>query len=267
LTLDASLTSDGNGVKGATNTLAAFYENGMTANEYQHKLLKFTSGSNDGYYRVIDSNSNDAGTRLIYLAGRTLAAQPVANDTAEVYDWGTTVTSIQITSGQSGVNIYDLKSNGITGAYNSTYTVTRCCTNGTGTNIASSYYSTATATNCMILGVSAVQSYSTNGWIIFNGCKFVNFTAVGVYGAAGSNIYLQGGNILDGVTAGTQRNLEINGTCQGNCWCPDVYNFIKNGNFGVRALGGSTIGSTAYNSYSGNNTNESAEAASYSYID
>lgn len=260
-----NLVASGAGVKGATSTQAAWTGKGLTTNAYKHKLFNFTSGSNNGLYRVVDSNS----TTLVVLCGRTLTAQPALNDTATVYDWGTIVTgSVSVAKSQQSVYIYDLSASGIAFSGPTQGAVYRCCTTGTGTNISGSHgaYLSPVA-DCVFLGASSVSGYHTDGWVLFYGCKFINFTAVGCFGEAGSKVYLQGGNVIDGITAGTKRLYELNGQCIGNCWAPDVGNFLKNGNFGTRALGGSEVVSTAYNNYSGCGTSESAEAVSYSYID
>lgn len=264
LTAGDNLVASGAGVKGATSTQASWTDTGLTTNAYQHKLFNFTSGSNNGLYRVVDSNS----TTVVTLCGRTLTAQPALNDTATVYDWGTIVTSVSVAKTQQSVYIYDLSASSIAFSGPTQGAVYRCCTTGTGTNISGSHgaYLSPVA-DCVFLGASSVSGYHTDGWVLFYGCKFVNFTAVGCFGEAGSKVYLQGGNVIDGITAGTKRLYEFNGQCIGNCWAPDVYNFLKNGNFGTRALGGSEVVNTAYNNYSGCGTSESAEAVSYSYID
>lgn len=59
----------------------------FAANAHDNKLIKFTSGANDGLYRIV---SLTTATHL-YLTGRTLNAHPVNTDTYEICDWGTII--------------------------------------------------------------------------------------------------------------------------------------------------------------------------------
>jgi len=54
------------------------------------KLIAFTSGANNGLYRIIGQTTAGA----MYLNGRTLNAAPINGDTYTIYDWNTTFKGV-----------------------------------------------------------------------------------------------------------------------------------------------------------------------------
>jgi len=103
------------------------------------------------------------------------------------------------------------------------------------------------------------------------GCKVY----IGAQNFRGANctessiFYPSKGTVIDAAstTGTTGIHVDTNGIAQ--CWqaAADGYNRIRNCNIGVAAeIGGKAI-YTANHQYSGNNTDESATAASYGYID
>jgi hypothetical protein len=265
------IVSDGNGDKGATTTQPSFYENGMTSNHYQNQLIKFTSGANNGLYRCIDSNSNDAGTRKIVLCGETLVAQPVANDTATVYDWGTIITSITFGDYQSSIIVNDIYFNSgaatsITMGNECAATYTRVKTNGTGYGVSVQFNSVAMFYYSVLLNTNTGCG-TYNGISYFYGCLFRGFTTYGVYSENMASIYLRYGCVIDGGTAAAQTGCYIAYRTLSVMWNPDVYNKIRNCQYGVRAIIGGVATLTGYNSYSGNTNNENSDGLAGSYID
>lgn len=78
---------------------------GWGVNAYRAKLCHFTSGSNNGLYRVIHNNTNE----ILHLCGRILPADPINNDTFEILDWDTSIQRLDVVSGQKAIKLYDLE--------------------------------------------------------------------------------------------------------------------------------------------------------------
>jgi hypothetical protein len=79
--LSTTMTGGGNAANG-TSTQAAVTKSlaGWTANAYSMMLCQFTSGSNNGVYRVIESNT----TTNLTLVGRKLPATPTNGDSFKI---------------------------------------------------------------------------------------------------------------------------------------------------------------------------------------
>jgi len=276
LNVNANLTADGNGDKGATTTPASFYEDGMTANEYQNKLLKFTSGSNDGLYRVIDSNSNDAGTHKIYLCGRSLTAQPVTNDTATVYDWGTVVESIRIQGGQKNIVVNDIKGTEASGVIFfvvdfSSAACNRCwassATNNGGFRVGNLSTILVYESLCTVTGTTSGRSDGMS-YFYARGSKFSNFASNGIFIIENSLGFIAGGNVIDGIDKAVADYGVYTIAGSVSMYAPNVHNFIRSCDTGILATAGGKVLSTATNAYSDCNTDESpAGAADPAYID
>jgi hypothetical protein len=257
LTPLATLTSTGNGVKGATSSLPTFVQTGLTDHAYNDKLLSFTSGSNNGLYKIIHHND----TTTITLASQTLLAQPVANDTATVCDWGTTLSGT-IINGLTQMNTVLLFCN-----------CTGVVTNHMG-GLLSLMYCKAASYN--------VHDYAKS-WIydtLFSGALPLNVDETGhailVGGkvtASGSdaisvydqgNLYLLGGVVIDTANYG----IKVYSNSVTKFIPSDVYNFISNCTVdGLFAYQSGTITGTATNQYASNGTNEVATSATFGYID
>lgn len=272
LTAGDALTASGNGTQGATSTQASFVDNvPLTPNAYQFKLLKFTSGSNNGLYRPIETNS----TTTISLSGRSLAAQPVTNDTATVYDWGTVISGNMECHGVAGLIVDNMQINGTTGSafWNTdqgnvsfdydkfTFTTGRGIQNSNKSIAQINYCTIQTATSAGNYGIMT-DSNSTSALI---GCLVAGITAqlTAIYTVELSFCYLSGGNIINtgvfGLYASTGGYVD--------CWGPNVYNFIKNcSTYGSDVDAGSHLSSHSYISYSGNGTNEYVNSAAFAYI-
>jgi hypothetical protein len=274
LTVHDNITMDGNGVQGATVNQASIHEHGMVLNHYQNQLLKFTSGANNGLYRIIDSNSNDAGTANIVLCGVALTAQPLTNDTATVYTWGTTINNIVLNSAQVGVVLLDLAfdTSVCLGAIAlSSVNAYRCSFTASGGVVAIYIGGIASVAfgDCFVscsgtFGVQILQ----NSYCALTGTKVLGSVGagIGVIAGVGGVFSNGGGNVIDTHLYGVYIATGI-----ADFWAANVYNFIRNcsgaGAIGVYALTGGIGLNTAFNSYSGNTTNESAIAAQFAYID
>jgi len=103
MTTLATLTATG-GAKGSGATPNAV--NGtFLANQYDGKLIKFTSGTNNGTYRIIGLTT----ITKLYLVGNTLAAAPQTGDTYVVLDWATTMKDGRFLNLKNQLFIYDMK--------------------------------------------------------------------------------------------------------------------------------------------------------------
>jgi hypothetical protein len=280
LTEVASLVATG-GVKGAT-TATPSVTGTFVANVHNNKLLKFTSGSNDGEYGIVGLTT----TTNIYLARETLPAQPANNDTYKIYTWGATITGNFQQALLSGLSVdyYDIAfaaSSG-TAAFNSWGTsypyLVRCSISTTGAEYALSssqgsgeiYYSLISATGNYV-GIEL----ENDGGLEVNSTKIVGSSgAVGIRVFSSSRLEaFRRGSEISGFTIGIW--LLDNSMCQG--WTPDVYNFIHGcSTAGIAAANGGQFRFSEYIVYGkkldnsttdANGTNESATAASYGYID
>jgi len=83
--LDTTMTSGVQGtLQGSTQAEVTKAGAGWTTNAYKYMLCKFTSGTNNGLYRIIEKN--DAAK--ITLVGHILAAAPANGDSFSVFDFG-----------------------------------------------------------------------------------------------------------------------------------------------------------------------------------
>ena len=87
--VDTTLTGGGAGVaSGSTQATVVKTSAGWTVDAYKRKLCYFTSGSNDGLYRVIESNTSNTLT----LVGSCLAATPSSGDAFQILSHGTVIS-------------------------------------------------------------------------------------------------------------------------------------------------------------------------------
>lgn len=96
-----STTATG-GIQGSGPTTYPYVTGTFTANQYNNKIIHFTSGTNSGTYRIIGLTT----TTKLYIEGTTLPAVPLNGDTYEILNWATIITG--------KVNIYQLS--GVTGS-------------------------------------------------------------------------------------------------------------------------------------------------------
>jgi len=75
-----------------------------TANEYQNKWVRMTSGVADDEYFIIDSHT----TTVLTLVGRFYAGTPSVDDTFNIEEPDTQVSNFTLRSGQINVRFYDI---------------------------------------------------------------------------------------------------------------------------------------------------------------
>lgn len=253
LVVHDNLTMSGNGVQGTGATQSSVHVHSMTDHHYNNTLLKFTNSTNNGLYRIIDHND----TTDIIMAGQTLTAQPLATETCTVYTWGTILTSLTSQYLQSLVLINYISAamtfSDVAGTVTACYGATLIVTNAS-----------ISVNNSAFIGTGVISWINQNGYLIAVGTKWLsNAGSLVIRMETNGFFYIQGGNIID-----TGAYCVYNNGCAMLCWVPDVNNFIRNGTTaGLYALTGAEIASTVSNTYSGCGTNESAVAASFSYID
>jgi hypothetical protein len=256
-------------VQGATSTMGSITDAGAFG-AYDNMLLY---SSNNAEYRIIDSDTVNAATICGYWS-----AAPAGNYT--IYDWGTQIKELILKSGQLGIYCYDIKFYGPT---TTTYCLDlnpysevscyRCYFTTSDWHVIRIIQSRAAFYTCYFnetvaggfagyIGYNSVVSAQT-------GCKIY------VSGASGRGFFCTMGakldilaspNVFDGVNKANSNNA-LYSNASGFIYTGAAYNIIRNWNVGILAdQGGQTVG-TANNQYATNNTNESATAASYGYID
>jgi hypothetical protein len=113
-TLSSSYNGTATGGAQGSGTTPPRISGSFTANQYDNKLVKFTSGSNNGLYRIISLTT----TTNLYLNGWALNAAPQNGDTYTIYNWGTVINGFQqICSGQMGVVLDSLSFTASSGVY------------------------------------------------------------------------------------------------------------------------------------------------------
>ena len=271
---DGTLTCTTGSVQGtgATQGTVECSTSPWTTNEVANKLVRFTSGVNDGITRLIDSN--DANT--LTICGTWPSGAPASGDSFVVEDWATIVDSIEFRSPSLRSYVHSIK---CTGA--NEYPI----------QVASNSY--ATCYGCWFTGANPI--YATFGaWLDLDYCYSDVTSLRATYNARGSTITLMRtkfdgiagqqalayvcnvsymlvteGSVLDGAD-GTNYGIYARGTSLVVCYSADAdgLNRIRNCDVaGVRAELGGQVTNTSDNVYSGNTTDESADAASFGYID
>ncbi len=290
-TVDTGSVAGSGSTQGTVVCAAATF----TANEIQNKLIRFTDATTTvalrGVIRLVDSNTTTTATIVGYWP-----AAPVNGDTFDVLDWGANAVVIAPASG-TAVTV----KNGATTVYldslymnpadnNSAFHVSdwslaifeRCRTANGGTvflgcNVTFGNY--ADGDPCLLeydLGniygdrILYVQRSQANVfWCKILGTGTLDFGYVyGVHSDNGSFVYIDLGTVIEGqVTGGSPSNgvyLSQNSTCiigDGATSDPRIRTWDR----GVRAET-SSAGQTYNVSYTGNTTNESADAGSFGYI-
>lgn len=283
ITLEGTLTliAGGNtatgGVQGAAAVLPSVTDVGLVPNAWDKMLIKFTSGANNGLWRVIDSNN--AGN--IFLAGDALNAAPGAGDTYDIYDWGTTITGyVGISDGNKAwYLINDIKITGFSAqnyglvAVESTVKCTRVNVEQNQNGFVAATHTYMELHQCLHVSNAAGFRYA----VLAVGLSMVAPIKGSIFSGNGGNsagcvackndyIGIEGGTIIDGFGTDVQAQGDSyirfhldTSTCRTHVINATVW--------GVRAGQGSTVTGTANTVYAGNALDESADAASFSYVD
>ena len=260
-TLDSITASSGVQGTGATQGSVTRNSGTWTSNQRQDKWIKGTSGNNNGIHRVIDSNTSTVATICGNWDGSISTS-----DTFEVYEPATIVDSILIKSGQTSVNINTIKMTGTSGM-----TITE--------PLSQSVW------NYLWVDAGSTQNHSWDGKVSLQSCLSsqtrnniqFNFEMRNskVDRGDGSDAIrvrnksfakFQAGNVFDGSSSGTAIGVEASSTASFTLSSSFGYNRIRNWTTGIDADQGGNANTVSQNQYSGNTTNENANATEYSYI-
>ncbi|MCR4287934.1 MAG: hypothetical protein NUW09_07970, partial [Deltaproteobacteria bacterium] len=265
-TILESLTA-ASGVKGTGATRGSVTRNAgtWTTDQRQHKLLKFTSGNNSGVSRIIDTNDTTVATITGQWDG-TIAS----GNTFVVQDWATIIQAnvgrALTLIGQTSLYLEDLalykqgSSWAIDMFTNSSVTLTRCSVQGYACQEPGALYT-----------YDVIFAGDTMGVFLQQASYFGYRTKITGYSyclraLAMSNVQIREGCIIN---AGSVYGVWIDRNSVGRFDTPagTAYNFITNNGTGIYAGFGGMGKFTSTVQYSGNTTNESADAATYGYID
>lgn len=261
---------------GATQGTVVRSTGTWTLNQRQNKIIRFTSGSNNGLSRIVDSNIAGATATIV---GGWSGGAPANGDTFVVEDWGTIIRGFSISGGVS-ITFNNLKlgdgSSSVTGlsmTQKGVASINRCWVNQTPNTSVNGLlltaYCTASLTDCYLDGgvtvagdiVIQMQSSRAN----YARCKIFNPSKT-----KGRGIWSNGqcggfitGCVIDGGLIG----IYVSGATPYTLLSSIVNHVIRNCATGVQADTQSSVTGTATVSYSGNTADESATAASYGYID
>jgi len=239
-----SSVQGGGAVQGSITDAGAF-------GAYDNMILY---SSNNAEYRIIDSD--DANTATIVGCW---SAAPTGNYT--VYDWGTSITSLTNACNKgTTVVIYDIKfTSGISGSVGSTTYVYRGWANAMNVIGSTAFMSfNQSYLYCAsFFAIFALQSYidcyMSKVW-----CDSIYV----IYLTMNSTLRLDG-SIVDASDKGNDGLYVTTGSIA-QCFIYGVANNqIRNCNNGVYASTGGNVVSTAYNTYTNNNADETAGANGY----
>lgn len=252
-------------VQGATTTFGSISD--TTNDPFAGHANDLLYSSNNAEYRVIDSVTTEVATICQYWT-----AAPSGNYI--IYQWSTTITALVIKSGQVAVNAYD------------------CYFYGAGVALTTeagsigNFYRCKFATSAAWAAISLVKSYNRfDDCFITGGAGYcvlcLGDGAVGymnrgkVLDSGGTSIavlvtstsYFKAGRafVIDGTTSTSNKGISLISGAVGTG--ESYYSKIRNFNVGISATQGGTFIYTANHQYSTNDTNESADATSFSYID
>lgn len=249
----------------------------FTGNQYDNKLIEFTSGANNGLIFVVGLTT----TTTLYLVGGPLAAAPQSGDTYDIKDWGTVINSATNTGGSGTATISKIKVNNTSGngatCFDSRMNVYYC-------NIANSGNAGIAIDDAYVQVKHSVVQVTASGYrmgidIGFGNGDIYMSRIVGYGGANGIGIRL--GNNCVGVIRSCEIlgfDYDVHATKNGSAdfYTPYCTSFIHDGDtYGQRAETGAQIFPTAtYITYGtkldgtadANGTDESADATSYGYI-
>ena len=222
--------------------------------------------SNNAEYRVIDSVTTEVATIVEYWA-----AAPSGNYT--IYQWLTTIQSITLGKNQVGIRAYDCYFTGAgvpVAANEGSFSQWFRCKFYTSAQWASFSCSKGTVELYDCYATSAgycVMGFTSGTTAILVRCKVLatGASSFGILILSASYVSLNEACVVDGTAASSNTGMEHEGAGLSNHQL--VYSKIRNWTNGIGSIQGSTVFFTGNNQYASNTANETAVAASYSYID
>lgn len=236
---------------------------GWTVNAYKNKIIKFTSGTNNGLFRLIDTNTADTLT----LCGEILPAAPINNDTFIIYDWNTFMgaSSVYASTANSvkGLKYTAIKFNGASlgnsANVDSVTTFYECAVSDTN----SCYQGLYIFYHCLLLPSLSQRIDHRVSTTSYFGCKWdlQGTCNIGALLRIGYTI-IRAMSVVDGNNIAGSSGIQIDNA--GHCQFHNGYIYIRNCAIGVNVLNGSgAMNLIANASFSGNTTNYSADANSW----
>lgn len=246
-----------------------------TPGAWTNMWLKGTSGANNGVYRLIDSISGTTITIVGYWS-----AAPTGTDTFTVVEPGTTVDRIVAGDGQLGLraimcalNFPDASAFSSCAGVNG-QVLYRYCRQvfSSGSNIQTDVNAAVVVEECYF---ERVRWFMKRANIQVRGSKFYRSQTAGSSGVALQGFsqagieFITRPSVIDGNSVGsTGIKLTAGANCEFNSLYCKIRNLAGGGTGrGIRAESTTAATNTVNVQYSGNDTDESADAASYGYID
>lgn len=255
---------------GTTSTKGTVTKTGQfTGNDYQGYWAYFVT---DGVYRVIDSNTNDVLTLVGYAPSSTTQDVSIYYPTTIIQN-GTSQTLL--IKNQDSVAIYDIKFT----SSKANASLPLVGTSGIELYNARQITFERVFFDCSFFASVLCRSDITKcaGYITFNGGTVVVHvqSIVWLYGSrfktsANANINANYAGYIN-----VREQTVIDGGASSACNVqrhsilrfPSTYEVVRNAGVGINASLFGLADGTANNQYSGNTTDESADATSYGYID
>ena len=276
----AEATVDAGSVQGTGATQGTLVDAApaWTDDLYNNKWVKFeddtTTAALQGDIRLID-DTVDAGDYLTIVG--CWDAAPVAGDTYTIQDLGTIIDTLSVGAGQKSIAfskihvLMDITSMYL-GVANSGGTLTNCkISHASGSVVYIDGGSTSTLYSCFF---SKARVFITNGSLVYDyRDKFLDGSSANIIQVLNGGILRSSfGSVIDANS--TDRNgvtLTSNGNANFLSTAAFGYVRIRNasqaGDIGIEATTGAQVINTSNNVYTNNTANETADAASFAYID
>ena len=271
------LTATG-GTKGSSGTVSTLTDTGLTANAFDNKFVRMTSGNNNGDIMLVDTNT----TTVVNIVGNW-GGTP-GTDTYEIISPATILTAsssfaAQIKNGQQAINLQALSFTASTGGFALTtdggflQAANYCFFTGGGHMLLQR--GNCEFTSCLVDNWDTVIKRSVRfltGTGKFNSCKLI-----GDSGTTGGNVLiiddlsrvaLTKGTIVDGNSATNRKGALTERISLGVFFSSNTngFNIVRNCATGVRTTnGGQTTDTGADVTFTSNTTDSSAAAASFGY--
>lgn len=279
--LDSLTSSASTQGTGATQGTVVRSSGTWTSNQRQHKLVRFTSGTNNGVTRLIDSNN----TTTLTIVERWSGGAP-ATDTFVVEDWAVDINPTSgaplLVFGQPGVTLKDIKFTGDSSNFGLTVTGAGAQANITNCHFYSGAQATglgrATFTCCYFEWANTTVTRCV--WILDFAYGYLSRSkvnhptpATAIYGVSvsgNSQFYFRDGSIIAATSLASGSNgIYMESGSVGDAYTTPSHNKITNWGTGIRILSVSALSFTlsgTYITHSGNTTNTSADGASGGYL-
>lgn len=241
-------------------------------NAYRGMLCHFTSGGNNGEYRVIHSNT----ATTLQLCGDILPAGPVNGDRFTIEDWDTTVDSIEVMSGQKAVSLYDIELDHATAMHLLVEGLSECRGERLKSPDGEGFFAQAQASLYLVNSYAYVSAMGQEGVYILrlsygdlNGV-FVRGKGTGLWCGDNSFTHIHYGCTFEGINAPNRMQFGLRSRVNSviNAWPHGRQSNVEWCSTGAEAAMIAGIVNTAQIIYANNTVNENpAGNPDYTYID